>query len=152
MRILLISLLAMFSVNAQAKQNDEIVKLAQIKAQNYITAQKFYTEQKNNLVTGKISTFCTRSEEIYKALFSILEDDLKLVDVLFKSENEDYIQYGKHLDENSRSDLFAFYSYVERCKKRNEMMVDELIASIDNSFINLKFLIYTHKLWQEALK
>lgn len=152
MRLLISFIFITFSLHALAKNSQEIIGLAKIKEQNYITTQKFYTEQKNNLVSGKITIFCTRSEEIYKALFSILEDDLKLVDVLFKTGNEDFIQYGKHIDENSRSDLFAFYSYIERCKKRDQMIVDDIIASIDNSFINLKFLIYTHKLWQEALK
>jgi len=145
-------LILLLSNSVVAKSNEEILRLAKVKEQNYTTVQKFFSEQKLNLEQRKIDLFCTRSEEIYKALFSILEDDLKLVDVLFKSQNEDFIAYGKHLDENSRSDLFAFYSFNERCKKRDELIVDDLLASIDSSFINLKFLVYTHKLWQEALK
>jgi hypothetical protein len=145
-------LILLLSNSVVAKSNEEILRLAKVKEQNYTTVQKFFSEQKLNLEQRKIDLFCTRSEEIYKALFSILEDDLKLVDVLFKSQNEDFIAYGKHLDENSRSDLFAFYSFNERCKKRDELNVDDLLASIDSSFINLKFLVYTHKLWQEALK
>jgi len=145
-------LILLLSNSVVAKSNEEILRLAKVKEQNYTTVQKFFSEQKLNLEQREIDLFCTRSEEIYKALFSILEDDLKLVDVLFKSQNEDFIAYGKHLDENSRSDLFAFYSFNERCKKRDELIVDDLLASIDSSFINLKFLVYTHKLWQEALK
>jgi hypothetical protein len=136
-------IILLISINVLGTEiNRELLKN---KTQNYQTVGKFYETTRSLIQNNKTEKFCSEVKEIYKGLFSILEQDNILI-VHLKSFNDfDINNYATHLIENSRSDIFSFYILLSRCEQNTHKPISQFNKGLDGSVLNLKILKMYHQ-------
>lgn len=115
------------------------------KSKNYQTVVKFYNEISALIDDNNEDIFCSEVRSTYKELYSILDQDLELIKHLYLFNIDDWTDYGKHLNENARTDILRFYSYKSKCDSGKHKPLSQFKSDLQGTFINLNFLMMYHK-------
>lgn len=127
------------------------LELLKNKSKNYQTVVKFYNEISALIDDNNEDIFCSEVQSIYNELYSILDQDLALIKHLNTFGIDDWTEYGKHLNENARTDIFKFYNYKSKCESGKHKPLSQFKLGLQGTFINLNFLMMYHQQFTRSL-
>lgn len=147
MKLLILLLFVSFSVGAS-----EVEILLEKKDANFTILRKFYSSLLANVRTQNDQLFCTNISNSVPTLTAIFEDDQLLVRALRRIQDPDFHEYAKHVDDNSRSPLFSYSSYVSLCDPRDRQSILSLVKSLEYYVMNVDYLSMSNLLFWQSIK
>ena len=146
-------LLLIILITLPALANNRInIKLLNNKKMNYITVEKFYQEVQSLITSNDSKHFCKEIKNIYKELYSILDQDHLLIEHLRSFNNELYTSYSKHLNENAKTDIVKFFGYKRKCDRGETTPLTQFHNGLRSSFTNLTFLKMYHNQFTDSVQ
>lgn len=143
--IFLLGLLT-FSLSSWSQAMDHLKQ----RERNYTFLEKYYQKLLNFAEEDELKSFCGTLEENLDSLTKILEDDNRLISALRSSSSEDFWEYATHLEENSSSPLFSYYSHKNLCENYQAGELRKSIQALVYHVMNVQYLKRTHAFWIEA--
>jgi hypothetical protein len=140
MKLLLITMISLSAFAAPIN-----LELLENKTKNYQTVEKLYNEISALIDDNNEKKFCSEVRYIYKELYSILDQDLILIKHLYSFNIDNWTEYGKHLNENARTDFIKFYNYKSKCDLGKQSPLSQFQSGLEGAFINLNFLMMYHQ-------
>lgn len=145
-------ILLIFLITTMPLRASQLGEMLASKTKNFETVKKFYLQLQLDVQQNEKTLFCAHVETYYRAAFNILEQDLELIELLKSSEKEIEQNYGKHIEDNSRSDLFALQGHKNSCKNINDVELEKFARGLALSLTNQNFLIMYHQQFLKMLQ
>ncbi len=134
---------------AQSAPTDLASQL-KLKEIDYKIVVSYYEDLIGQFNKNDLKGFCDSVVKIKPTLNQIFYDDQALVKSLAQKNDPDFYDYSQHIDDNSRSDLFANGSHLDSCQNNGFEPRDQFLLALKYSLMNEQYLSQNHGLWMNA--
>lgn len=135
-----------FMQTSYSSKND-LAQLLKTKKNNYSQVLNSYIDLEDSLRKRDINKFCLSVVNLKQSFYEVYAEDMKLAWSLVSFNNQDFLNYANHIDENSKSDIFNLNYFQNLCEKNRAL---DALKSFSGIYMNQSFLRMTHSIWMES--